>query len=547
MFRKYGIRSTNLEDTMVSMSILFPDFPRGLDFVTSLYTREPYYKDEGKKWKGFGGDETAFRVYNAKDSAVCIESFIRMKPELEKQKNTGAYEVQRSLIEPLMYMQARGMKINTEGLAIASKNAEIKIATLKEELNTIVGGELNPASPKQLATYFYQTKGYKPYIYKGSVTTNYIAMKRLARLGSKEAGLILQIRKISKLKSTYLDIAVSEDGRLRSAMNPAGTRSGRLSSSEDIFGMGGNVQNLPMAFRKYIVADDDYVIYSADISQGENRIVAHIAPEPVQIQAFADKKDMHRLTASLVFGIPFEEVSDDAGSSPLGNGEQSERYWGKKLNHSLNYGMGYRKFALDYELPEAEAKLLVERWHQVYPGIRQYQDWIRLQLSKNRTLTNPYGRSRLFLDRWGDDLFKAGYDYIPQSTIAYKINEQGMLYIWRTPCMKPVDLLNQVHDSLVFQLPLSLPTTQHAQILMDIIRSLETPIEWKGSDIRLPVDVKVGYNLFDKDMKGVKVHGQTVEELSKELEVVYADIKRDREKIPEPISDLSDIDESSEL
>ena len=527
--RKYGMRAVNMQCTMVAMSIVWPDFPRSLAFVSSMYTREPYYKEDGKKWKNIGGDETSFRAYNCRDSAVCLESFDRLMSEAAKQKNTTAYNVQRRLIEPLMYMQARGMRMDVAGLKRASADAEIKIATMKDELNKIAGQELNPNSPQQLKEYFYNKKKQKAYLYKGQVTTNVNAMKRLARNGMKEAELVLKIRKLVKLNSTYFNMRLSEDDRLRSAMNPAGTRSGRLSSSEDIFGYGGNVQNLPMIFRKYIIADEGSMLFNVDISQGENRIVAHIAPEPVQIDAFTNNKDMHRLTASLIFGKSYEEVSDESGSSPLGNGDQSERYWGKKLNHSLNYGMGYKKFALDFELPEVEAKLLVERWHQVYPGIRQYHEWVKQQLYKDRTLTNPYGRSRLFLERWGDELFKAGYDYTPQSTVAYKINEQGMIYIWDT--LPKVDMLNQVHDSLVFQLPLSMSLEEQADYLIKIVSSLETPIPWRGSSFTLPVDVKVGLDLYDSgkkqpgDMKGVKLHGKTTEQLARELAAVYEGIR----------------------
>jgi len=532
MFSRYGIRSVNLCDTAVRISVVFPDFPKGLGFSTSLYTEEPYYKDDGKKWKGFG-DETAFRIYNCKDSAIDIEIEGRLEAETIKQGNVKAFKVQNALIEPLMYMQARGIRIDISGLQKASEKAEEEIGILTEELSTIIGFPLNPNSPDQVAKYFYETKGCKPFYFKGAITTNVNAMKRLAvgtqsRPPYKEADLILKIRKLRKLKGTYLDVKLSSDGRLRSAMSPI-TKNGRLSSSEDIFGEGTNVQNLPDAMKQFTIADEDFILYNADISQGENRVNSHIAPEPTMIKAYQEDKDMHILTASLVFSIPYDQVSDEPGSSPLGNGEQSERFWGKKLNFSLWYGMGYGKFALDFELPEHEAKLLHNRWHQVYPGVRQFWEWVRMQLSKDRTLTNPYGRKRLFLDQWGDELFKAAYDYIAQSTVACKINEQGLEYIWYSDRRQHIDLLNQVHDSIVFQIPKALPWMKHAELLLDLVRSLETPVKWRSTEFVLPLDLSTGMNLSKKALKGVKVHGKTVEGLARQLHDLYPEQRAEGE------------------
>lgn len=534
-YRKYKIIPKNYECTMIAMGILFPDFPKGLDFITAMYTDEPYYKDDGKKWFKYGGSIERFWLYNAKDSIICREVWPRLETELRRQGNWETYERQRNLIEPLIYMHARGMRMDVEGLSKASESAGEKIAELTAKLHDKCGYAINTNSPKQLIDYFYGTLGYQPYLKhnkktkKSTVTTDVDAMKRLSRKGVEEARLILDIRKWSKLKSTYFDVSLDKDYRLRSSMNPVGTKNGRISSSEDIFGVGMNIQNLPKAFKKFVLADEGYILYEFDLSQGENRVVAYIAPEPLMREAFETGRDVHSLTASFSFGIPYEEVKrmeKEKVMCPLGNGDQTHRFWGKKANHGLNYDLGYKSFAMKYELPESQAKMIVERYHQVYPGVRQMHAWIRAKLSENRTLVNPYGRKRIFLGRWGDSMFKEAYNFIPQSTIADKITMHGINYIYyNQDLFGPVELLNQVHDSIVFQISYKrYPLKQHAEILLHIKRSLETPVPWKDSSFVIPCDLKVGFNL--KDMKEVKVdvEHEGSEGLAHRLHEVYTEL-----------------------
>jgi len=549
LLRKYGIKTKNIQDTMIATGILTPDFPKGLDFITSIYTKEPYYKDEGKKWFKIGGSDEQFWLYNAKDSAVCMEAFPLLYKELSKQGNLDTYQCQAALIEPLMYMQHHGMRVDHgqleydengnvvggTGLAYARWDANRRIESLTAELHNLCKTELNPNSPKQLALYFYGIKKIPPYYKNGRVTTDIDALKRLSRRGVQEATILIELRKWRKLLSTYFEMKFSSDGRLRSAMNPIGTTTGRLSSSKDIFGEGGNVQNLPPIFKKFILADEGYVAYDVDLSGADNRVVAYIAPEPLMRSAFENNEDLHRLTASLIFGIPKEEISDEPGSSQLGGGMYSQRFWGKKANHSLNYGLGYKSFALRFELPEPEAKFIVDRYHSAYPGVRQYHAWVQAALSKGRTLENCFGRKRLFLDRWGDQLFKEAYSFIPQSTVADKINRQGILFLYYNQAsFHGVELLNQVHDSIVFQIPISLGWDYHAFVITQLLESLETPVPWHGSSFKIPAEVKMGLNL--KDMEKVDA---TPTGLAERLHGIYEKVRTQR-AVPIVDSDFDD-------
>jgi uracil-DNA glycosylase family 4 len=862
LFRKYGIRPVNVDCTMIEMAILFPDFPRGLDFITTMYTDLQYYKDDGKKYFKIGGDERDFWTYNAKDSLVCSETYPKLQAELVRQGNLDAYRRQSKMIEPCVYMQERGMRMDVTGMKAASVDAEKKLSAFQEELNQLAGMELNPNSPKQLIEYFYIKKRIKPYIGKeGNMTTDEDAMRRLARQGIKEAQIIRDMRRWRKLKGTYLDVKLSSDGRLRSAMNPGKTKTGRLASGEDIFGEGTNVQNIPEGVRQYMLIDEGYVCYVCDLSQAENRIVANIAPEPIMLDIFASGKDMHSITGAYVSGLKAEFVKqqDNEGiKSPLGSGEYTWRFWGKKLNHcklascevltkigwvniatafkhnmkiaqwdsgdisfvtptdwtaetysgdihtienqrifqeatskhrmpliysrkdrpgvkdkvihkqicdypssgsyyaplsgmyregdtdlsatiirfivafqadgswngngirirvtkdrkvrriqgileasgmdynnnpsgfevsakneivqlikvlmgkdkefgpwlltltseklkvfldevkkwdghedtyfttnrnnaewvqtiahlcgkaanigeqdnsrtdaygnktvyrvgirdsispashairhtvrrvlnelvfcpsvpggdflcrehgiisvtgnSLNYDLGYKTFALRFDLIEAEAKPLVEGWHQLYAGIRQYHAWVQAQLQATSTLTNLFGRKRLFLNRPDDKRNKEAYAQIPQSTVADKIDGQGVEYIYyeEPELFYPVDLLNQIHDSVIFQLPLSIPWQHHADILIALKRSLESPLDWHGNTFIIPLDIKMHiHNLSKKDGKEVKIDGSDTGRLAAQLSEIYRQYGSTQQvsSVEWDISDISVLEE----
>ena len=499
LFWKYGIRTRNLHDTMVGQAILFPDFPKGLDFITSIYTKEPYYKDEGKRRFKGGGTDRDFWIYNAKDSMVLMEVFPQIYKDLEKTGNLDTYKRQVKIIEPLLYMTGRGIRMDTKGLKIESKKVGDKIEALTGELSKATKGRIdNPNSVKQARDYFYIYKGIKPYYKRGTgrVRIDEDALKRLNRKGHKEAGTLLKIRHLAKLKGTYLDMKLDKDDRLRCSYNPVGTTTGRLSSSKTIFNTGMNMQNQPSEMKKYMLADNGYIAYSIDLNQAENRVVAFVAPETMMISAFDEGRDIHRQTAGLILSKPFDEVSDKPGSSSIGDGRSSERFWGKKANHALNYGMGYKRFAFEYEIMEMEAKRIVERYHAIYPGIRQYHSWVKQTLSKGRTVSNCYGRRRLFLDRWGDNLFIDAYAFIPQSTIADKINQDGLLYIHNhQDIFSPVELLNQEHDSITFQISRECKWSVHADILMKIRDSLEGPIRWRSIEFSIPTTLNMGLDL----------------------------------------------------
>lgn len=529
LLRKYGIRTHNFDDSMIAQHTLLPQLNKGLDMITSLWTDQPYYKDEGKEWFKLGGAYKTLWVYNGLDSMTVAEAFPKILSDLSKMDNLSAYERQLSIVQPCCYIMERGIRVDIEGLRAARDEMENEAQRLRADLEHIAPG-LNPQSPKQLKEYFYGKLGLaemKNKQHKVSIDAD--NLKRIARRkdkGSREARLLLEIKRLEKLTSTYMaDLKFDADQRIRCSYQPCGTLFSRLSSSKSIFGTGMNMQNWPHSMLRYLKPDEGYIAYTMDLSQAENRIVAYVGKIESMIDAFEKGQDVHRLTASLIFSKAPEEISDEAGSCPLGNGDSSERQWGKKANHGLNYDLGYKSFALIYDMQEKDAKFIVDRYHAAYPELRRnFHGYVKACLNKDRVVPNLMGRKTLFLTDLDDKTFKAAYSCIPQGTVGDIVNERGLAFIYYNKQFAPVEILQQVHDSITFQIPLSEPWTVHASIIQQVKDSLETPLTTHyGRQFVIPVDTVMGLSLMKEE--GIELKAKswpgTVEELARALEMGY--------------------------
>lgn len=553
LFHKYGIRPRGtLHCTQIAQKIAFPDFPTGLDFVTTQHTDIPYYKQDGKQWmKMQAGTWEQWWNYNGMDGLVPVEALPKQLDILRKQGNLETYHRQRKLIPPLIYMSERGIKVDVQGMIDYKEEQQVKLNLLAEELNCIVGHSINYNSPDQVMDFFYNEcgiKAYKKRNQKGEYkdTSDVDALKRLFRNPSnpdcvrRGARVMLDIRSLSKRISTYLNVGkVDKDGRYRSSYKPVGTETGRISSGETIFGTGGNQLNWPHDLLRFFLFDEGYVGYSFDLSQIENRIVAYVGGVISQIEAFEQGIDLHKMTGSVILDKPYDQISDKDGSSDIGDGRHSERYWGKKGNHAINYDIRYKTFALKNEIPEGEAKYILEKIHRGYPQIRGgYHLIIQNMLKKDRTVTNLLGRSRLFLGpvipsfpnnpkSACEDTYREGYAQLPQSTVADKVNEQGVEYIYyNQDLFHSLELLTQIYDSIVFQIPLAVPWESHAQKLLYIKQSLETPLYWHETEIKTPCDLSIGFNMCKEQMKEIKSKNipNDVNQLADKLQEAYNEL-----------------------
>lgn len=504
--RRYGIIIRPIYDTMIAQSFVAPQLPKGLDYLAATRTREPYFKEDRKLWRNPGMDDSTFFLYNCKDATVTLEIVESLEEDLKTLGNVENAQFQTDLCEPLIFMERRGIRFDHPSLYKAKTEAthirDEAEAKIKE-----VTGDINLRSPKQLMDYFYGQLGIAPYTKfiaatgQSRPTIDETALKRLATTHDlKVARLMLDYREQEKLLSTYFGMTFDDDLRIRGTGNPVGTKFGRFSFSESILGTGTNMQNQPPAMQKLMLADKGYLIVSADMAQAENRVVAYIAPDHNMIDAFENGVDLHALTATFIFGGTVEQIIAENKAKQtvnIGGSRFTKRFWGKKANHGLNYGEGVQMFALINEITRAEAKMIRDKYLVAYPGITLYWAWVRQQLSKDRILTNPYGRSIKILDKEGDSLYKSGYSAIPQSTVPDHLNRFGLMFLYNN--YPEVELLAQIHDSIVFQIPIKAGVMRICQILNELKASMETPIHWKAKQFSIPLDIEIGHSL-DKEL-----------------------------------------------
>lgn len=511
-----GIITNPIEDTMLAQCILFPDYPRDLGFITRMWTKYNYYKDEGIEWikSGIikGADIHQLWHYNAMDSIIPMTAFPPQKRMLKLTKNWEAYKVGRDLIQPCMFMQAKGIRVDVEGMKIKDGELEQAKADKLSLVHQIAGFPLNPNSPKQMIEYLYKTKKYPKQYKDGKLSANKRALQSLVAKNCEEAAHILLIRKMKK-QQDYLQMEL-DNGRLTCSFNVAKARSSRLSSSKLLFKFGGNLQTLPKKtafgdpkpFRKFLLADKGMVFCKIDLSMAENRIVAYIAPDLNMIEIFEAGGDLHINTGGLIDEIPIEEVTKKCRDNT-----------GKTANHSCNYLVGpkgladaYNENNYNYETNSYDAfmtikraKYIIKKYRDIYPGIPHYHSWIMAQARDNRTLVNLFGRHQTFRDRLTSSEAGKGatiFYWIPQSTVSDIINRHGILYIYNDQkTFKDIELLLQVHDEIDFQYPLDMPIEEQFSMLNKIKVSLEQPLYWKGQEFVIPADFEFGFNMWDTE------------------------------------------------
>lgn len=484
LFRQWGIRVRNLwMDTMIAHHTLYPELPKSLAFQTSIYTDLPFYKDLGKSQ-----DSATFWRYNALDACVTYEIAVELEKELTEVGLWAFYrEKVNPLIQPITEMSWRGVKVDLETRKTLTKEYEARIKGLEATLEQQVGHPLNPASAKQMQTWLYEELGipkvtrYRKGGKNGAgetTTTDETALREILAKRPELAAIhtILEIRATRKVVSTYLKAEVDEDGRMRASFLIGGTETGRLASSENPYGTGTNLQNVPHGdVRKLFVPDEGKVFVSADLSQAEARVVAYLAKEERLIALFEAGGDVHRKTASAIFGKPEEAVVEE------------ERQLAKRVVHASNYGMGPRKFAQVAGVGEKEARQLLDRYFANFPRIKMWHLQVEDQLRKTRVLRTPMGRVRQFLAAWNDDLIREAFAYVPQSTVSDLLNE-GLLALTQSDL--PAELLLQVHDSVVVQCL----EADVERVEEGLCRLLTRPMEVNGRRVVIPVGVKVGRN-----------------------------------------------------
>lgn len=461
VLQNYGIELRGIAfDTMLESYIL--DSVAGRHDMDSLADRWLKHKTiTFEQIAGKGKNQLTFNQialeeagrYAAEDADVTLQLHLKMWPKLEKEKGPRhVFEtIEMPLVPVLSRVERNGVKIDPAVLHRHSEELTLRLAELEQKAHDIAGEPFNLSSTKQLQTILFEKQGIKPLKKTpgGAPSTSEEVLEELA-LDYPLPKVILQYRGLAKLKSTYTDklplMINPKTGRVHTSYHQAVAATGRLSSTDP------NLQNIPVRneegrrIRQAFIAPQDYVIVSADYSQIELRIMAHLSRDKGLLSAFAEGKDIHRATAAEVFGLPLESVS----------GEQ--RRSAKAINFGLIYGMSAFGLSRQLNIPRKESQKYMDLYFERYPGVREYMERTRQQAKEQGYVETLDGR-RLYLPdiKSSNAARRAGAERAainaPMQGTAADIIKRAMIAVdaWLEKEQPRVKLIMQVHDELVFE------------------------------------------------------------------------------------------------
>ncbi|HGE8328782.1 TPA: DNA polymerase I [Serratia marcescens] len=498
LLARYGIEMRGIAyDTMLESYVL--DSVGGRHDMDSLADRYLGHKTVTfEEIAGKGKNQLTFNQialeqaapYAAEDADVTLQLHLAMWPQLKQSAEllTVFNEIEMPLLPVLSHIERTGVLIDPAILSAHSQELAKRLAELEAQAHELAEEPFNLASTKQLQAILYE-KQKLPVLKKtpgGAPSTNEEVLAELA-LDYPLPKVILEYRGLAKLKTTYTDklplMINPVSGRVHTSYHQAVTATGRLSSSDP------NLQNIPVRndegrrIRQAFIAPEGYRIVAADYSQIELRIMAHLSQDEGLLKAFAEGKDIHRATASEVFGVPLDKVT----------GEQ--RRSAKAINFGLIYGMSAFGLARQLGIPRGEAQRYMDLYFERYPGVLDYMERTRQQASEQGYVSTLDGR-RLYLPdvRSSNAMRRKAAERAainaPMQGTAADIIKRAMIAVdaWLQGQEKPlVRAIMQVHDELVFEVHESVieEASQRIRQLMEGSMTLAVPLK---------VDVGVGMN-----------------------------------------------------
>jgi DNA polymerase-1 len=517
-------------DTSLKAHTINPEIPYvGLAFISSIWTREPYYKDEGKEFVFGKHDIDRWFLYNAKDSAVDCEVDRVQERELEILSDTYHTDLKGFYYKYITQLHSLYFDMEKVGFLVDNGFRDYLIAKyqtwsehLKVKLDVTVGRDINYNSSKQVKELLYDQMRLKPI--DRDHGTNEDVISRLLKDKVKDESIrdvlqnILAYRRVNKTLSTYLYAMPDFDGRMRTQVRIVGTETGR--SSDSVLDAPTRPVKVGFAFktltkhgdigqdvRGILTTDPGYVIVNIDLSQAEGRIVALLCNDIRLLEAY-DKIDIHRRTAALALftgqlnlSYEFDEIADILGK------DSPERFIGKKTRHAGNYFMQWkefmkqvisdcRRFNIQFTISAFSAKQILERFHAASPSIVEvFHRQVKDEIDTTRALINPFGRLRRFFDRPGPQLYKEAFAFIPQSTVKDRLTQSALAIRAKK---YPIKLVNEAHDSLTFLMPIG----EYQDICREVKPVMEEPIDFSTCSIKrgkliIPCDFEVGDNYKD--------------------------------------------------
>ena len=476
----------------------------GLAYQASLFTREPYWKDDTKEANELESewiDWEVFLRYNGKDCTTTLEVLdhhLRVMTDAQRRLYDALYQ---SLFAPMLDLMRHGLRVDTWARRRRANRLIAERLQLQDALATLAGEPLHgktDLSNKKLQRFLYETlrlplrKERKT----GAATTKEVAVRQLMlkhpkALGTdqepdKPGSLILRYRRVSKLLGSLKETTEDADGRTRDQLGFTYTL--RFTSGKSPRRTGQNKQNIDHELLDLYVPDEGCICMELDLSQGEDRIVKVLTKSPRLIERARLapwENDEHRRAASVIFRIPETAIT------------ASQRFIGKRSRHASNYGLHGQTLSEEllkdgYVYTPDECERFVETIiHKDTPEVLDWQRAVRATVMRDRAITTTWGYTVSFqYFRLDDDLYRKAYATQPQSELTTILKQWGLLPLWQylRDTGLPARLNNEEHDSLLLSTP-----PKYAWLLAQFLkRSLERPRVYGGVELTIPVEVKLG-------------------------------------------------------
>ncbi|MFT8736606.1 MAG: DNA polymerase I [Zymomonas mobilis] len=487
---RYGISIAPFDDTMLlSYDLDAGRHGHGMDELSVLYfDHQPI---SFKSVCGTGKSAITFNHvpipeatrYAAEDADITLRLWQLLKPRLSTDHVTRVYEnVDRPLAPVIARMEQRGITVDSVALRRLSSRFANDIGRLEEEIYALANTRFLISSPKQLGEVLFGSMGLKggKKSKTGQWSTNVTELERLSADGEKIAVKILEWRQLSKLKSTYSDALIGkinpETGRVHTSFSLTGAQTGRLSSTDP------NLQNIPIRteigreIRNAFIAESGHLLLSADYSQIELRLAAHVANETALLQAFKDNEDIHSLTAKQLFG----------------HVDRDSRARAKTINFAILYGISAWGLAARLEIDRFSAQEIIDRYFERFPAIRQYIDQTLDFVRLHGYVETPFGRkthlpaikNRKVTERQAAERQAINAPIQGMSADIIKRAMVRMEPALAEAGLSSVKMLLQVHDELIFEGP-EQDIEKAKPVIRQVMMNAASPI------IELSVDLEV--------------------------------------------------------
>jgi DNA polymerase-1 len=457
---RYGVDVKPIDDTMLISYVLEGGLHgHGMDALSELHLGHkpiPFKQVTGTGKSQISFAEVALKeatAYAAEDADVTYRLHAVLKPRLVRERLVTVYEtLERPLPAVLAMMEREGVKVDPDALRRLSQDFAMRMAELEVQAHDQAGRPFNLGSPKQLGDILFdelKLPGGKKTA-TGAWATDVSVLEDLAAQGHSLPRTLVDWRQLAKLKGTYADALLAaiapQSGRVHTSFALASTSTGRLSSSDP------NLQNIPIRteegrkIRKAFVAEPGHVLISADYSQIELRLLAHIGDIDQLKSAFRKGLDIHAMTASEMFGVPIEGMPSEV------------RRRAKAINFGIIYGISAFGLANQLSIPQGEAGDYIRTYFERFPGIRDYMERIKAEVKANGFVTTLFGR-KIHIPEIRSQA-AAQRSFAERAAINAPIQGSAADIIRRAMARMPAALaasglrarmLLQVHDELVFE------------------------------------------------------------------------------------------------